>query len=403
MSTEIEHMKLTPELLESFQRKANAIGEKYEFEFLIDSTGIGDETVYVDFPRDDAIEMTVADLNNYFQGLEEISITPFRVSSERFTQMPITCTDSPIDQLTEQTEFQFISDDGYTVRVVHNPLLIGIGASHLGYYEKFFPPCTSYTAVEIAYDSADKKLSEKDEQKILKTYLFELSHILNSAISFSQIWDVDEQFINEEIEASKIHVTDLQDYSEGMDLFRKALQSSDVEIRFLYFYKIIEYHSPLAAKKMAYENMMRKLDSIRYTKTTNKDLSDIFSIAEQFRVSQTDRELAQTILKNAVDIIAVFPLLPDAIKTRVTKHLHVKVDQISYEVKEDLKQSLIQMISGIIYSTRNSIVHAKSNYRSDGNECKAEDLAQLNIFLKETCYGVINWHSRLPEHLKFNS
>ena len=399
----MKKMTLTPHLLESFQQKAAAISEKYDIEFSVESCVAGNDTVTIELPRDDGIEMPVSDLYNYFNGLENLLITTGKVSSERFTQVPVSSHGIPIDQVLEGTDFQYRSDKGYTVKIVHNPLLIGIGASHLGYYDKYFPPCTSYTAVEIAYDTPDKKLSDEEEQNILKAYLFELSHILNQAIVFGEIWDIDMEYVNDEIETNKIHVTTLQDYSEGMDLFRKALESEDPEIRFLYFYKIIEYYSPLAAKRMAYENLMRKLDSIRYSKTTNKDLTAIFSIAEQFRIAQTDKELAQTVLKNTVNIIALFPLLPEQIKSRLSKSLHFKTDQLNYEAKEDLRQNIIQAIGIIIYSTRNSIVHAKSNYRSDGNECKPGDLPQLNIFLKDTCYAVINWHSRLPDHMKYTS
>lgn len=43
----------------------------------------------------------------------------------------------------------------------------------------------------------------------------------------------------------------------------------------------------------------------------------------------------------------------------------------------------------ILYATRNSIVHAKSNYASTGKECPNKDIGALNEFMKKLCYAII--------------
>jgi hypothetical protein len=187
-----------------------------------------------------------------------------------------------------------------------------------------------------------------------------------------------------------------------MDLFRKALESSDEEIKFLYFYKIIEFYSPIAAKISAYEGLSKKLDTLKYKTASNKDLASIFSIADKFRVSQTDKELAQTVLVQAIDMVEHFAKLPNSIQRSISKSLHFSVEELNYKTKPETIQGIHTFVSNVLYSTRNSIVHAKSNYKSDSNECKPEDLQTLNSFLKETCYLIINWHCKLPHHLKYN-
>lgn len=53
-------------------------------------------------------------------------------------------------------------------------------------------------------------------------------------------------------------------------------------------------------------------------------------------------------------------------------------------------------IGSILYATRNSIVHAKSNYNATGKECIIEDLDQLNSFMAALCKCLIIWNGRQP-------
>lgn len=51
-------------------------------------------------------------------------------------------------------------------------------------------------------------------------------------------------------------------------------------------------------------------------------------------------------------------------------------------------------IADILYATRNSIVHAKSNYIVTGKECSDEDLEQLNEFMVKLCECLFVWNGR---------
>lgn len=185
-----------------------------------------------------------------------------------------------------------------------------------------------------------------------------------------------------------------------MDLFRKALRSTDEEISFLYFYKIIEYYSQIAARKDAYDNLLKKIDTLKYKSPTNSDLSAIFSIANNYRQSLSDKELAQTLLSKSINIVELFPKLPDNTKKRISKKLKFNLEELNYSSKRETLLSIVKCLGTILYSTRNSIVHAKSNYKSDLNECSPKDLPTLNEFLKEACYQIIIWSNRQPPHLK---
>ena len=49
--------------------------------------------------------------------------------------------------------------------------------------------------------------------------------------------------------------------------------------------------------------------------------------------------------------------------------------ELGYETKAETVQQISNLLGTALYSIRNSIVHAKSNYKSDKNECPRNDLA----------------------------
>ena len=66
------------------------------------------------------------------------------------------------------------------------------------------------------------------------------------------------------------------------------------------------------------------------------------------------------------------------------------------ELDANQQKSLRTQVANILYSTRNSIVHAKSNYEPKGNECKRDDLDTINHLMDSVVRQLIEWHSKLP-------
>lgn len=110
-------------------------------------------------------------------------------------------------------------------------------------------------------------------------------------------------------------------------------------------------------------------------------------------MSLKDKELANTVLNECIDIALLFHFLPDKIQKTLSKSCHFEVKDIA-----SLSSSAIEIIkkeiANILYSTRNSIVHAKSNYLSTGKECPEEDLEQLNEFMIRICNCLFVWNGR---------
>lgn len=392
-------MVLTEKNIKDIEQGILTLDPSKEFEIETGELKVGDKEIMLFFPRDD-IRISVTDFLKYLQEFDSICFSETKVTSKKFTQVPVYSFGKPIDYITSEINF-VVETESYKLRLVNNPILIGIAATKLGLYDKYAPPCSSYVALEIEYNSFDKRLKDEEELKIIKAFLFELSYISKSSINFNVIQESGFFDDYERPQKQDITLSSLTIFSEGMDLFRKALNSTDKEISFLYFYKIIEYYSPIAARKLAYENLLKKIDTLRYRNATSNDLASIFSIADKFRISLTDKELAQTLLVDSIDIVDLFSKLPSEIKSKLSKNLHFKESELDYKSNNEILQGIIKSLGTILYSTRNSIVHAKSNYNSDNFECSSDGLTELNEFLKEACYSIISWNNRLPHHLKF--
>ncbi len=87
--------------------------------------------------------------------------------------------------------------------------------------------------------------------------------------------------------------------------------------------------------------------------------------------------------------------MPESIRTK-----KIKTKSITYKTNKDSLDKICEILGNILYSTRNQIVHAKSNYSANGLECPEEDLKDLNNFMHKACYSLIKWYNRLPDYQK---
>ena len=157
-------------------------------------------------------------------------------------------------------------------------------------------------------------------------------------------------------------VNDLMSYTKAMDYFSKAIEIEDQEIKYLHFYKIIEYFSPVASKKSAYNLLNLRLDALKIKNRDQKYLESIFQLTRDYDTSLKDKELATTILRECVDSLELFEILPNSIQQRIKKRFHLQKDVDVTALNATEKDEIDKEIGQMLYSTRNQIVHAKSNY-----------------------------------------
>ena len=368
----------------------------------IDITEIDQDSVFVNFPRENEdINYDSDDFIFYTDSLEEVKFSKKSVRAKNVSQYPI-FSNEVIDYPYQKINFYF-ENDLYTIEIIENPFLLGIANVKFDLYSKYAPPCSTYYAIEIIYKT-EQKLTEENEIRILKTFIFEYFQATNILVEIVELHDFDADYYgdNEEDEDNEkdIIITELIEHNDSIDSYLKAVNTKDDDIKFLYYYKIIEFFSPKIAKLKAYEILSKKLDSLKYQNSNNEDLNKIFEISESFKKSKSDSELSKTVLSSSIDIIDLFHSLPENVIKLICKNSKLNPKDINYNLSQESIDSIFQQLGKILYSTRNNIVHAKSNYSKDGFECNEEDLSQLNLFLSKATYQIIVWNDKLPNYSK---
>lgn len=94
------------------------------------------------------------------------------------------------------------------------------------------------------------------------------------------------------------------------------------------------------------------------------------------------------------DIIKLYEFLPGWVRKRCPKEMKSRKQQPGIDIPVEKERAIKNKVAAILYATRNSIVHAKANYETTGDECPKEDLFQLNIFMRKFCKDLIFWKEK---------
>ena len=387
-------MKVTTENIEFVNKRLEYLYNNFNIEPLNEDVQIGDEDIFIGFPNEwdeDNSYYSVEDFMRYTENLANIQVIDCHsVVSGNIRQTIISVNEYYYEHLVPNIKFE---TDEYSMRIVSNPFLIGIITSRDGIYNEDFGifPCSDYKAVEIVYKN--KKESEEDDIKFIKTCLYHIASKYNVPISIGKFrtWDdiTDEENDNDII----VGTSELIPYCQAMDYYIEGLSIEKADIKYLHLYKILEYFSPIVSKKMSYEQLNQRLDALQIVERDSEYLESIFKLTKQYEVSLKDKELACTVLNECVDIALLFPFLPEDIQKMISKSCHFEIKNI-ISLNSSNIETIKKEIADILYATRNSIVHAKSNYTSMGKECSEGNMEQLNEFMVKLCECLFIWNGR---------
>ena len=189
-------------------------------------------------------------------------------------------------------------------------------------------------------------------------------------------------------------------YNPMMKLYKQAIAAEDGEIKFLQYYKIIEYISPIVAKLTAYDKLNKRLDVLATSGRNHEYLDSIFSITRKYDLDMKDDYLAISVIQTCVDVLPFWQLVPERLRRQIRKNLSLQGDSLDDTISDEQLTSLQKQIARMLYSTRNSIVHAKSNYEPNGYELECDELEDGNKMMDMITMSIIQWNERQPESYK---
>ncbi len=401
---------ITEDNIETIKERLEKLYQTFSLDESEEEILVGDSEIYIEFPDEpDDIAYSIADFLIYTENIDSIvKPSDSTVRSSRIVQTIININDFLFDSAGIKNNV--FENENFTISLCSNPFLIGLIATKERIFDEDYgiTPCSMYTVVEIIYKDETSVLDISTETRHIKEFLFYLSHKYSTSISigefmsdgfgFDETIDIEDISTDgEKVENTKISINNLLTYSNLMDMYVDAMSIGNEEIKFLYYYKIIEHCSPIVSKMKAYELLNRKLDLLPYKNRDYKYLDSIFELTREHDISLRDSELTYTVLLECIDIIQLYEFLPESIKKALSKKYQYKNENIKYDLELSKQNSIKHGISLILYATRNSIVHAKSNYSLTGDECNVDDLEDLNIFISKLCYCLIAWNNRQPE------
>ncbi|PWA99988.1 hypothetical protein C5O23_14095, partial [Duncaniella muris] len=126
-----------------------------------------------------------------------------------------------------------------------------------------------------------------------------------------------------------------------------------------------------------------------FSKKGESYYGSIIDLVHRYNRSISDAELASTVLAECCDLELSKQYIPDTIWRLMLRDSGVSANRKIEDLTNDEIVKLNISLGKILYATRNSIVHAKSNYTPTGKECLNKDIGALNEFMKVFCYAII--------------
>lgn len=398
-------MKLNNENIEAVKKHLNEVSTYIglNFDDVFSSVEEGDE--YIGFDNDSAdCSFDIDDFLLHTKDILHFSYDDYSARCGLYSQYNI-----GIDGYFNGIESKFFYDvfqaNGLKANLVESPILIGLRNIKENIYESdCWSPFVEYVALEFKYDNEQCKLPIDEEKKLVQRILFSLNCRYSKTFTLLKLPDHNpiDDYYDEDLDLSAetndndiISIHELPQYSPILQMYNNAKEVKEPSLKFLMFYKILEYVSPQIAQKVIYERLNQKLDKLTVTERNDEYLDSLINLTIAYDNSLKDGELAKLVLDECADLVDLQDFIPQSIKKRMMSDSNFgKNERWTYENIMESEDRMKKTLANYLYSTRNSIVHAKSNYTYTGFECQVKDIPQLDEMLKSLCYTIVYWKER---------
>ena len=392
-------MKVSTRNIRTIKRTLERLCNEFNIDPLREDVQLGDDSILIEYP-DDMVEepISVDDFLYYTRDLDHLDREDdSTVRMGRIRQTIVNIDSYRYYYLVPEITYE---DQKITLKIVENPVLIGLVASRERLFNEDFGvyPCSMYYAVELSYKT-DKIYSKQIEDEIIESFLYHVAAKYDVSIEVGEFFAWED--LTEEIKPDpcRIDESSILPYSEAMRYYSKALRIADQDMQYHHLYKIIEHFSPLVSKKIAYEKLNQKLDTLSVVSRDCRYLDSLLDLAKQYQVSLKDKELCKTVLLECIDIVPIFHLLPVTLQMDIAKRCSVKAESLS-ESSVTVLEKVKNELGEVIYMTRNRIVHAKSNWGPSDRACLEADMPEMNEFMKALAKCLIVWNGRQPKEFR---
>jgi tetratricopeptide (TPR) repeat protein len=267
-----------------------------------------------------------------------------------------------------------------------------------GDYDKYFPPIMEDELfVQIRFAP---ELSKSVVRNIAEAYIFELSsssgiHLTPSPRPLHQSfeeWEEIAKEANRSLDDIKLRPLLIgKGMKEILQLYNRAIQIADHEVKLLFLTKVIEYVSPTIIRQKLTTSVQNKLSSNRALNPDAKFIAELDVMFQELRSLRKEREAISLTIEQCCDLAELRTKGPPFLK---------ELQAVSPDSQKGERQKALKAFAATLSATRNSIAHAKANYEPTGDECPETEIEQFVQCVEMAAQQVVRWFARCPEHLK---
>jgi hypothetical protein len=272
-------------------------------------------------------------------------------------------------------------------------LLVAAG----GDYDKYYPPVTEdelFLEIQFSPD-----LQEFIVRDVVEAYIFELgaSHKIylipspRLSVDWEDFWEEDDEKENPP-EVTRIRPLLIgKGIRSILQLYNKAFEVTDPEIRLLFLTKVIEHASPTIVRQKLITSVQTKLLTPRALRPDAKFILELDLLFQDLRTYRKDKDAINLTVEQCCDC--------EELK-RVAPPFLTKLVLLKDNPNQQERNGALREFADSLYATRNSVAHAKANYESTGTECPDSEIGQFLECVQLAAQQVIRWYARCPEHLR---
>jgi hypothetical protein len=248
----------------------------------------------------------------------------------------------------------------------------------------------------LSYDSfieiSGNELDLEECRTICKTLIFEINCVSGLVLTPSPNIPpvIDEEAFEKHVEAKKEQLKDFasmtksflvcKDTVKVIELYNRAISCEDSEMSILYFSKVIEYVSETVVRMKITEEGRKALSSSRSSLPDANFIKELQELFKSHSYSK-DAESMELTIQTCCYINDIIKIIPEYIIRQFEKN------------RNQSDQAALQYLAKCISATRNSIAHAKANYRATGFEVPESNYEGFAQLMRVICQQCIRWYS----------
>lgn len=272
--------------------------------------------------------------------------------------------------------------------------LFGVLVVAQGSYEKFFPPVLEDDIfIEILFTPGTER---EVVRNIARALLFEISASIGIDLQPAPRPELHlEEEDDEDEPVSPLPLGRLRPLMAGkglpelLRLYSDATAVSDPGLQVVMYTKVIEFVAQTVVRTNTTEIIRKKLLTSRGLDPDAAFIQELQESFEALRAFRQDREAIRAAIEVACDVDSLVDSAPPFLKD---------LKKLRRESSEEERLRALTTFAVALVDTRNSIVHAKPNYRSTGNECPVSQLYDFAALAKRSAQQAIRWFHGRPEH-----